>query len=849
MTIRLRESLVLATVTTALSTSLAALEPRIVKPTLDDNEAVVADLVLSDEPYRADPTGQEDITAILQRAMDDLAKAGGGVIYIPAGVYRFDGNLKMPGGISLRGDWKSPLEGGSGKGTILAVYAGRGQADGAPFILATGGESAVRNLSFWYPEQTVNNVQPYPPTVSRAYRAILHYNLTFYNSYEGMSCIHAAGKPNHENIYGTFLKRGIFNDNNLEYGFIDRVYISPAIWADAPADVITNAPKTNRKALVDHCRKNTEGIFLGDADNVQLYDITVEDAKAGIRYDETVLPMARKGQAPYGLQMKINATRDVRRIDTYAGEFLNLDEIPQLRGKEYSWAPLGRPARADVFVNVRKAPWNAAGDGKTDDTRAIQRALDQAGKQGGGIVYLPAGEYVVRTHLTIPSGVELRGGYDYAHRSDSLVTALFAYEGENAWDTEQFPAFISMEQESGLVGVVIFYPNQNDLYPSVEESPPKTYPWTIRGLGENTYLRYVTIKRGWDLIDMASHDCSGFSMRGLWTAPLNRGMYIGGGTRGGRMEKIIQTMGAFSYPGKKTPDVPNWTKELHKKWVWTTLSDYYLNNVKGTQFGDVRNVQGLGVICFHLKHHMMFLPQNGQGPENIEIFLAPSEGTGSSTFNFESGDAIRIYGTACGGSPVATSDAFKGQVDMYGLFSWYGRITPEIKGGSVDIHPKAPPGTTTLSVTPHESSGLIKRINYFKAKPGDTVSTIKGKTCWTLSPRADDPKVSFLDIRVAYDQWRFGRIPKVRISLEYLDEGTGSIDVIYDAAAEARKKLDTISLTGSATWKTWTREVDDAMFACSIPWPYRNDDLVFVTRTSKPLSVSRVSITRSGWVE
>jgi len=31
--------------------------------------------------------------------------------------------------------------------------------------------------------------------------------------------------PTHENIYGTFLNRGIFNENNLEYGLIDRVYI------------------------------------------------------------------------------------------------------------------------------------------------------------------------------------------------------------------------------------------------------------------------------------------------------------------------------------------------------------------------------------------------------------------------------------------------------------------------------------------------------------------------------------------------------------------------------------------------------------------------------------------------
>jgi len=84
----------------------------------------------------------------------------------------------------------------------------------------------------------------------------------------------------------------------------------------------------------------------------------------------------------------------------------------------------------------------------------------------------------------------------------------------------------------------------------------------------------------------------------------------------------------------------------------------------------------------------------------------------------------------------------------------------------------------------------------------------------------------------------------VKISLEYLDEGKGSIEVIYDSLDDTQKRLDTIMLSGSGTWKTWTREVDDAMFACSIARPYGNGDLVFVTRTTKPLSVARESISR-----
>jgi hypothetical protein len=48
-----------------------------------------------------------------------------------------------------------------------------------------------------------------------------------------------------------------------------------------------------------------------------------------------------------------------------------------------------------TFVNVRH--YGAAGNGVTDDTSAIQAAIDAAGAAGGGIVFFPAGTYLVNT--------------------------------------------------------------------------------------------------------------------------------------------------------------------------------------------------------------------------------------------------------------------------------------------------------------------------------------------------------------------------------------------------------------------------------------------------------------------
>lgn len=59
--------------------------------------------------------------------------------------------------------------------------------------------------------------------------------------------------------------------------------------------------------------------------------------------------------------------------------------------------------------NVKLPPYNAKGDGVTDDTTAIQTALNAC--PAGGIVYLPAGMYATSAPLTIPPEVTLMGSH------------------------------------------------------------------------------------------------------------------------------------------------------------------------------------------------------------------------------------------------------------------------------------------------------------------------------------------------------------------------------------------------------------------------------------------------------
>ena len=66
--------------------------------------------------------------------------------------------------------------------------------------------------------------------------------------------------------------------------------------------------------------------------------------------------------------------------------------------------------------------FGAIGDGVTDDTAAVQDAIDYAESLGGGTLYFPPGTYGIGTTVTIPSNVRLLG----AGMNLSIIQALSA---------------------------------------------------------------------------------------------------------------------------------------------------------------------------------------------------------------------------------------------------------------------------------------------------------------------------------------------------------------------------------------------------------------------------------------
>ena len=192
------------------------------------------------------------------------------------------------------------------------------------------------------------------------------------------------------------------------------------------------------------------------------------------------------------------------------------------------------PGPADPsWVNVRSAPYLARGDGITDDTGAIQAALDSVGKNGGGVVFVPTGNYRVGAHLTVPPETALVG----VGRAPELYTdktsgsTLLAIEGAGH---EDGTAFITLEgPDSTLQGLKVFYPNQ------VIAEKPLAYHWTVRGgAGDGAALIDVLLVNPYQAVDLATLGGSRHYIRGLYGQPLLKGIWVDKCTDIGRIHDV-----------------------------------------------------------------------------------------------------------------------------------------------------------------------------------------------------------------------------------------------------------------------------------------------------------------------
>ena len=274
------------------------------------------------------------------------------------------------------------------------------------------------------------------------------------------------------------------------------------------------------------------------------------------------------------------------------------------------------PARQDLLTVVSPSG--------SDDTQAIQEALDDVQNRGGGTVFLPAGDFQLHGTLTVPAGVELRGVHDVPHHSVGGGSVLHIYPSQAEGPT------VILQARSGLRGLGFHYPTQN--INAVQE-----FPHTIQGRGEDIYIINVNAVNPYKFIDFMTYRCDNHYIDYPSGAPLVSGIEIGAGSEDGLLMNLQFNTHYWSRLPRGNRLYENRVRGgIHGGDTGTLFWEFQKEHLDALAIGDTKRQLLFQNFVYGSFYGLRFTEQNGNGAEEL---ISHGHGTDGSTIGvfFEEG--------------------------------------------------------------------------------------------------------------------------------------------------------------------------------------------------------------------
>ena len=226
------------------------------------------------------PNSKTDCSKEIQKALDDCFASGGGVVDLGSGQYRLDNSIEIPSGVTLAGVWQGPHHTELDKGTVIMAYAGRGKENDPPLVKLEP-NSTIKGMTIYYPEQTPDNIVPYPWTIQGSGMHPSVMDITIPNCYNGIDFGTFTNELHYiRNVYGSPLNLGIYIDKCTDIGRVENVHFNMHYWTRAEPD----KPQSYWDPLFRHSYLNVTGFKIGRADWEMFSNTFIITAKIGYHF-------------------------------------------------------------------------------------------------------------------------------------------------------------------------------------------------------------------------------------------------------------------------------------------------------------------------------------------------------------------------------------------------------------------------------------------------------------------------------------------------------------------------------------------------------------------------------------
>jgi hypothetical protein len=541
--------------------------------------------------------------------------------------------------------------------------------------------------------------------------------------------------------------------------------------------------------------------------------------------------------------------------------------------------------------NVRD--FGAVGDGVTDDTAAFQSALTAAGDVGGGIVFAPRGDYLIASHLAVPDTVTLEGVFTVPTAwTQRKGTTLLAIAGEGSEDGSPF---ISLGANSVLKGLTVFYPNQND------PLNIKPFPWCIQGRGgDNSSVVDTLLVNPYNGVDFGTHPCGRHYIRNLYGQPLRRGIFIDQCYDVGRIENVhFWPFWHWAETGFQQWLSANGEAMIFGRTDWEyVLNPFVFGYRIGYRFIETAhgacngNLLGLGAdasgtaVWVDQCQAMGLLISNGEfvammGPEPIAVYIGPEctgnvnlancafwgpsrqllrqEGTGTTLLQ-----NCNFLGWDSAGEGRPALEARSGQLVVSGCdFTKRGHhvsLGEDVLAATIFGNRVA----GTLQVTNTSAGAVEIGLNaQASVTRGFVELGTRNRSRFVAQWDGEDCRTNPVDVAGVAARTTLGKYmlfgvddalagggshPRLRVEVEYRDQGAGIFFVEYDSSDAAvaivpqwpgafKASTERITLQDTGEWRTAIFDLPDALFANRC-----NGGDFRVTAPAGPVTIRRVAV-------